>query len=315
MAGQRMLHPQQSLSRKVTALSDFEYRVWEQTKLSADDFGVLPYSPLPLRTDNLRLRKAPERQVSDALTRLCADGLLVLFEHQGESYVCAPAWQTWQMVAFPRKTIRPKPTPEALALCDAVTQYLFTIHPGGMRLPKPKTGTVREDFGSPTEEVRKDFKPSGAETPANASANANAHAEVLSEGGAGETAPCPPLPRRVSVVDRAGALGLVSSGAWQRQHGSHALRGDLCDWVCLPAIVHDEWQRRLVAAGATAEDAARDIRLWALDVRLRWAGRVPGDDIFAFWRNEWARTHGSNRPSSSPKPGAGLDALIGGGRG
>lgn len=318
MAGQRLTHPAQSLSRKVTALSDFEYRVWEQTKLSADDFGVLPYSPLPLRADNLRLRnKATERQVADALTRLVTDRLLLPFDHQGETYLCAPAWQTWQMVAFPRKTVRPRPTPEVLAECDDATRYLFTIHPGGRKLPKPKTGKLPEEFGRTSEELPKDFRPHEAHTPANADANANASVVDVSEGGLGETAHHPPLPRRVSVVDRAGALGLVSPGAWQRQHATHALRDLCCDWVCLPQAVYDECLRRLTAAGAPAEQAALDLRAWAADVKARWqaSGEVPGDSIFDFWRHEWQRTWGSNRASAAPRPGAGLDALIGGGRG
>lgn len=105
---------------------------------------------------------------------------------------------------------------------------------------------------------------------------------------------------------------------WDRQHRTHALRGDLCgSFVCLPESVFADWLRRLVNAGATPDQAKADILAWALSVRARWANSptIPGDDNFAFWRNEWQATHGSNRPSSAPKPGAGLDALIGGSRG
>jgi hypothetical protein len=128
------------------------------------------------------------------------------------------------------------------------------------------------------------------------------------EGGLGETAPRPS--GRQSVTDRATALGIVQPGQWDRQHGSHALRGDFCAWVCLPIAVHAEFVNRVVAAGSTLTDAEASVRAWALDVKARWAGEIPGEDSFKFWRAEWAATHPARRPSATPAPGAGLDALI-----
>lgn len=322
MAGQRMLHPAQSMSQRVSALSDFEYRVWEQTKLSSDDFGVLLFDATAVRAENSRLRKAPERQVKEALAAMATAGLLLRFDHQGEVYACAPVWQTWQQIRFPRKTSRPKPTEAVLALCDAATQHLFSIHPGGCQLPTKKKA---KDSEVTSKSLQSDFEESAQssvvvapEPPANANASANANADpvlVLSEGGPGETAPR--RASRQSVTDRAAALGIVQPGSWQRQHASHALRADLCDWVCLPEAVHAECVKRLTGAGTPLTDALAAVLAWALDVRARWqaSGEIPGDDNFVFWRNEWQRTHGSNRVSSAPKPGAGLDALIAGGGG
>lgn len=115
---------------------------------------------------------------------------------------------------------------------------------------------------------------------------------------------------RASLVDRSKALGIVRPGAWDRQHASHALRGDFCDWVCLPVAVHAEFVNRVVTAGSALADAEASVRAWALDVKNRWAGRIPGEDCFKFWRAEWAATHPSHRPAATPAPGAGLDALI-----
>lgn len=129
------------------------------------------------------------------------------------------------------------------------------------------------------------------------------------EGGLGETAP-----PRIAVTDRARALGIVQPGQWDRQHASHALRGDFCGWVCLPQAVHSEFVNRVVSAGASLTDAEASVRAWALDVKARWAGRIPGEDSFRFWRAEWAATHQAPRASSTPAPGAGLDALIAAGK-
>lgn len=314
MAGQRMLHPEQSTSRKVTALSDFEYRVWEQTKLSADDFGVLPYDALTLRAENSRLKKrATERQVVEALETLVRLHLLLTFEHQGEMYACAPVWQTWQQVRYPRKTSRPKPPAAVLALCDEATVYLFSIHPGGCALPAKKkqrdSGEISKSLQSESEATVKSSAVCGAEVPANANAHANAHGfeVVLPEGGPGETAA---PSRRDSVADRARAVGIVSPGQWDRQHGSHAHRADFCGWVCLPQAVHSEFVNRVVGAGSSLAEAEASVHAWELDVKARWAGQIPGEDSFKFWRAEWAATHPARRASATPAPGAGLDALI-----
>lgn len=182
MPGQRMSHPEQSASRKVTALSDFEYRVWEQTKLSSDDFGVMPYTSTIIRADNLRLRKATEKQVFDALSRLVSLCLLLVFEHQGESYVCAPEWQKWQQVRFPRKTPRPKPNDSVLQHCEPLTQALMEKHPGGKAWKRDDSEVVTK--------LSRDSHVNGHEQsvrliPANADANANAGAAL--EGGSEET--------------------------------------------------------------------------------------------------------------------------------
>jgi hypothetical protein len=118
------------------------------------------------------------------------------------------------------------------------------------------------------------------------------------EGGLGETTP--PPRRRESVASRARALGIVPPGPWERQHGQHALRGELCGWVCMPQAVHDEFVNRLTVAGHEWPTAVTQVQAWALEVKARWAvsGEVPGDDIFKFWRHEWAATHGSNKPTA-----------------
>lgn len=121
------------------------------------------------------------------------------------------------------------------------------------------------------------------------------------EGGPGETAPAVVV-HVGTVASRGAALGLVRPGVWDRQHASHAYRGDFCGWVCLPQAIVDGCIARAVGAGSTPQAASEAVFAWALSVKARWiaSGEIPGDDIFAFWRNEWQRTHGSNKPTSAP---------------
>ena len=131
MPADRMIHPRLGHSAKVAGLTDFEYRVWNQYLLSADDFGVMRATAVKLQADNDALAERPARTIAKALERLIAVGLLAAFEHQGRAYVCQLDWQAWQKVTYPRATNEPKPPADLIATMDAETQKLLTKHPGG----------------------------------------------------------------------------------------------------------------------------------------------------------------------------------------
>lgn len=293
MADYRLIFRNAATGERTSSLSHLGFRVWTQYQLSSDDFGVCPALAAKLQGDNDALHAEPEKRIQAEIENLIAINLCQVFTDGRRRYLYQWDWQDWQRLKHATSTTLPPVPAELLEKCSPKTRKLFAdFHP-----------RLRE--GLPPH-ARACDAPAPADAPADAL-----------EGGPGETAHHPPLARRVSVVDRAGALGLVSPGAWQRQHATHALRDVTCDWVCLPQAVYDEWLRRLMAAGTPAEQAAADIRAWVADVKARWheSGQVPGDSIFDFWRHEWQRTWGTNRASSAPRPGAGLDALIGGGRG
>jgi hypothetical protein len=280
MPGQRLSHPEQGTSRKVNALSDFDYRVFEQTKLSSDDFGVMPYDASVLRAENLRLRKATEKQVADALRRIVLSGLLIAFVHQDEAYVCAPVWQTWQQIRFPRKTSRPCPPPSVLAQCDDKTQKLFAAHPGGKTFTdssrtiseKPRESS-REDSGSSSEELQNPHSADVRLIPANANANANAYANAhIPEGGPGGNHP---LSR--------GSLG-QSPLAMERHREKFAFYGDR---LKIPHVLHHEFSAKLGKFSDRLPD-------WYLSINdgLAASGE-PMPDVFEWLRPKfkvWAAT-------------------------
>src|SRR5690348_11233441 len=101
MPADRFIHPRASRSIKVGSLSDFEYRVWTQYLLSADDFGVMAYSAVKLQADNTALAKRPIKIVAQALTKLVEVDLLHTFDHQGDAFVYQRDWQAWQKVEYP----------------------------------------------------------------------------------------------------------------------------------------------------------------------------------------------------------------------
>lgn len=145
MPADRLFHPRLGHSDRVTMLTDFEYRVWSQYILSADDFGVMRFSAVTVQADSDALDARKPAQVQRALDRLAGVRLVALFEHQGRRYAFQPDWQKYQKVEWPRATIQPKPPADALQLCDEATVALFEKHPGG--LPKKKPKPVGNDSG------------------------------------------------------------------------------------------------------------------------------------------------------------------------
>lgn len=122
----RMLHPRAGHSEKVNALTDFEYRVWTQYMLSADDFSLMPCEGVKLQADNRALAKRPARLVQKALEQLVTVGLLVAYlDPQRRRYVCDPVWQKYQRIEYPKQSIHPPPPAEVILECHLLTQELF----------------------------------------------------------------------------------------------------------------------------------------------------------------------------------------------
>lgn len=134
----RMTHPREGHSRKLTALSDFEFRVWYQYRQSADDFGVMRFSALTIQDGNLSLAKRPADQVIKALQRCVEIGLLLQFRDQDSLFVCSPMWQDVQKITYPRDTILPAPPSTVLEKCSQSSLELFRIHPS-LRKGKKKS--------------------------------------------------------------------------------------------------------------------------------------------------------------------------------
>ncbi len=133
----------------MTSLSHLESRVWTQYVLSADDFGVMPFTPLQVQADNLALAREPIDIIQLALDRLVQVRLVGVFEHQGVRFLYQADWQDWQKIEYPRVSIRPKPASDVLKLCSVKTRKLFGKHPGGTSKPSPKV-SQRFPEGSPS---------------------------------------------------------------------------------------------------------------------------------------------------------------------
>jgi hypothetical protein len=145
MPDERFFHKRLGHSAKVNSLTDFEFRVWSQYQLSADDCGVMRYAAIAVQADNDSLATRPARTVQRALEQIVKVGLLLPFDHQGQAYVCQHDWQDFQKVRYPRSTVHPVPPPDVFAKLTEPTQELFRKR--SAKLPED-SGNVPEEFPS-----------------------------------------------------------------------------------------------------------------------------------------------------------------------
>lgn len=131
----RLIHPT-SNSRKLSALTDLEYRVWVQYLLSADDFGVMPRKALRLQADNKHLANRKAKELDRCMAALEKCGLVRSFEHQGDHFLYQHNWQDFQKVTWPARTMLPPIPADKLDECTPATRLLFTVHPGAKKAPK-----------------------------------------------------------------------------------------------------------------------------------------------------------------------------------
>lgn len=125
MPDYRKLHNGHGNSQKLAALTDYEFRVWNQYRATADDFGVCPFLPAKLQGDNRRLAQDAPAKVLKAMKRLIEVELVIPFVHQGQTFICSPNWQTFEDIKYPRRSLNPVPGADVAAFCDDVTRELF----------------------------------------------------------------------------------------------------------------------------------------------------------------------------------------------
>lgn len=126
MPDYRKLHNGHGNSQKLALLSDYEFRVWNQYRATADDFGVCPFLPAKLQGDNRRLATDPPSKVLKAMKRLIEVELVIPFDHQGQVFICSPNWQDFEDIKYPRRSLNPVPGEAIQTLCSESTRNLFS---------------------------------------------------------------------------------------------------------------------------------------------------------------------------------------------
>ena len=132
MPADRLLHARLGHSAKVSSLSDLEFRVWATYLLAADDFGVMRAEAVAFQAAHDGLSGRPAKAVKRCIERLVKAGLVAAFVHQGARYLYQTDWQDFQRVRYPLRTMHPLPVS---AEVSEKTRRLWSVHPGGVRVP------------------------------------------------------------------------------------------------------------------------------------------------------------------------------------
>ena len=168
MPADRLLHARLGHSAKVSSLSDLEFRVWTTYLLAADDFGVMRADAVAFQAAHDALGERPARAIKRSIERLVKVGLVAAFVHQGSRYLYQTDWQDFQRVRYPLRTMHPLP---GTAEVSARTRHLWSIHPGGVKLPAMPRSTpanpesVREPSRTTPEAVQEDSGTAAAGLP------------------------------------------------------------------------------------------------------------------------------------------------------
>ena len=95
--GNRMIRETLLESETLSALSDFDFRLWIVLILLADDYGVVDARPAIIKGRGYALRdRVSVKAVDDGLLRLATAGCISLYDVDGKSYAQFPKWGNHQ---------------------------------------------------------------------------------------------------------------------------------------------------------------------------------------------------------------------------
>ena len=97
--GNRMMRESLLESEKISALSDFDFRLWISLILLADDYGVVDARPAIIKGHGFPLReRVTIKDISDGLRRLTAGRCVSSYMVGGKPYVQFSNWSDYQRV-------------------------------------------------------------------------------------------------------------------------------------------------------------------------------------------------------------------------
>lgn len=113
-------------SRSVNALTDFQFRVWLYLITYVDDYGCGSADPELLKGFVFPRRKGvTEAQIRDALTSLANNGMITLYDVDGESYFYFPRWGDHQRI---QSKVRKYPDPAESTVSHGESRWVTVSH-------------------------------------------------------------------------------------------------------------------------------------------------------------------------------------------
>lgn len=152
-----MLHPRRGHDKRFVVLTDLDWRVYDAYLIGADDFGVMRYSAVSVKSADDGLSARPEKMLLRCLDSLIERGILVDFLDGNRRYVLQFDWQDDQRIKYPTTTYQPRPPDGLVSRCSAKTRKLFGKYPGGKHEEEPEEVEESEKIFPTLENNRKIF--------------------------------------------------------------------------------------------------------------------------------------------------------------
>lgn len=115
-------------SRKINALTDFQFRLWVYLITYVDDYGRGSADPEIIKGFVFpRRKKVNETDIKDALAALASTGCISLYDKDGESYFCFPSWGEHQRIQTKRSKFPEPPILPESHLCAAEDDALQKV--------------------------------------------------------------------------------------------------------------------------------------------------------------------------------------------
>lgn len=147
-------------SKSINAMSDFQFRLWAYLITYVDDYGRGSADPELLKGFVFPRRKGvTEGTIQKTLAELATIGSVILYEVDGEPYLCFPNWSEHQVV---RNKVSKFPAPEDGALtaciqlqsiennCNQLNANVSVIQSNPeSRIQNPKESNARETRFTP----------------------------------------------------------------------------------------------------------------------------------------------------------------------
>lgn len=137
----RVLKESIRTSRSVNAMTDFQFRVWSYLITYVDDYGRGSADPELLKGFLFpRRKRVTETDIAKALADLAGMGCILLYEIDGESYLCFPKWSEHQRIQQKRSKY-PAPPEAVIPPSPTVTH----------RDPRPESNPIQSESESKSE--------------------------------------------------------------------------------------------------------------------------------------------------------------------
>ena len=311
MADGRLIHKRSSHGERVLKLTDFEYRVWMQYLLSADDYGVMRASPSVLLADNPRLEKAPLRSVAAAIRTLIDVGLVDVFHDQGVRFLWQRDWQDWQHVRYPRDTVNPTPSAPDSDRASDETRWLFGLYgkPSSVRrlLYKERAKEIKirnkneetqelipetsqEDIREVSVAVEESSQNRSGPHARGGARNTNTNTNTKKRSGSGSSEES--ARETVVAIEPARRTFTRHNGLMSGHTSCFYMPAACAAGMCIPPWLGEQW-----TAQYRGDRAAAEVEIKAF-VGARLHGLEPGQDPAKYWKAAWTAHHGAVVPSA-----------------